>query len=261
MKKGYALAHGACVAFGGKAYLITARTDTGKTTTILRLLDNYRCTFLSDDLTIVAPDGTVLTYPKPLTISRHTAAAVRTPLLSSWERFALIFQSRIHSRSGRQFAQLLTRLQFPSATINAITQFIVPPPKYHVDRLVPGVEHSTAARLAGMFVIERGGEGDVELSNAEAVETLVQNTDDAYGFPPYPSIEHFLHSGNGRDLRAEERGIIASALEGRRTVVLRSRTMDWYDRLPALVADGKPSERRSSVLAPVPEAVADVAFD
>ena len=34
------------------------RTDTGKTTTILRLLDNYKdVAFLSDDLTLVRPDG------------------------------------------------------------------------------------------------------------------------------------------------------------------------------------------------------------
>jgi len=261
VKKGYALAHGACVAFGDDAFLITARTDTGKTTTILKLLDNYRCSFLSDDLTIVAPDGTVMTYPKPLTISRHTAAAVRTPLLSTFERFALIFQSRIHSRSGREFAQVIARLAFPAATINAITQFLVPPPKYHVERLVPGVDCIQSAQLAGMFVIERGGEGDVRLVPADAVEILMQNTDDAYGFPPYPSIEHFLHSGNGRDLRAEERGIITSALGALPTVVLRSRTMDWYDRLPALVADGIPSGRRPSALVPVTEAVDALAFD
>jgi dolichol-phosphate mannosyltransferase len=261
VKKGYALAHGACIAFGDEAFLITARTDTGKTTTILRLLDNYRCSFLSDDLTIVAPDGTVLTYPKPLTISRHTAAAVRTPLLSAWERAALILQSRIHSRSGRQFAQLIARLAFPAATINAITQFIVPPPKYHVDRLVPGVDCAQSARLAGMFVIERGGSGDVRLAPAEAVETLVENTDDAYGFPPYPFIEHFLHSGNGRDLRAEERSIIASALGELPTVLLRSSTMDWYDRLPALVGKGLPLGHREPTPAPAPEAVTPFAFE
>jgi dolichol-phosphate mannosyltransferase len=261
VKKGYALAHGACIAFGDEAFLITARTDTGKTTTILRLLDNYRCSFLSDDLTIVAPDGTVLTYPKPLTISRHTAAAVRTPLLSTWERAALVLQSRIHSRSGRQFAQLIARLAFPAATINAITQFIVPPPKYHVDRLVPGVDCAQSARLAGMFVIERGGSGDVRLDPAAAVETLVENTDDAYGFPPYPFIEHFLHSGNGRDLRAEERGIIASALGELPTVLLRSSTMDWYDRLPALVGKGTPIGHRQPTPAPTTEAVAPFAFE
>ena len=62
--------------------MVTAQTDTGKTTTTLKLLDRHPYAFLSDDLTIVCPDGRVLAYPKPLTISRHTLHAVNAPLLS-----------------------------------------------------------------------------------------------------------------------------------------------------------------------------------
>ena len=82
--------------------MVTAQTDTGKTTTTLKLLDRYPYSFLSDDLTILCPDGRVLAYPKPLTISRHTLHAVNSPLLSRRERWALIVQSRIHSRTGRR---------------------------------------------------------------------------------------------------------------------------------------------------------------
>ena len=57
--------------------MLTARTDTGKTTTALKLLDHFPYSFLSDDLTIVCPDGRVLAYPKPLTISRHTVQPCR----------------------------------------------------------------------------------------------------------------------------------------------------------------------------------------
>src|SRR4029453_4056048 len=103
-EKGYALVHAACVASGEDALLVTARTDTGKTTTILRILDAEDHAFLSDDLVLVRPDGRVLSYPKRLTITRHTLKAVKKPLLSRRERFALIFQSRLHSRSGRRFA-------------------------------------------------------------------------------------------------------------------------------------------------------------
>ena len=84
--KGYALVHAACFADGDQAFMLTARTDTGKTTTTLKLLDHFPYSFLSDDLTIVCPDGRVLAYPKPLTISRHTVHAVKTPLLSRRER-------------------------------------------------------------------------------------------------------------------------------------------------------------------------------
>jgi dolichol-phosphate mannosyltransferase len=249
VKKGYALAHGACIAHDGRAYLVTAATDTGKTTTVLKTLYDYPCEFISDDLTLVGPDGQVLTYPKPLTISRHTVHAVKAPLRAG-ERLALCLQSRLHSRSGRQFALMLARTGLPVATINGFVQLLVPPPKYDVTRLVPGVELTREARLAGLVVIERGGVGSTPLETSEAVEILVRNTDDAYGFPPYPFIEQFLNRPRGRDLRDEERRILADALAGVPAVVLRSETMDWCERLAALVIDAR---ARVPAIAPVAE--------
>ena len=41
-----------------RAYLITARTDTGKTTTMLKLLDAHPVAFIADDLTILSPRAT-----------------------------------------------------------------------------------------------------------------------------------------------------------------------------------------------------------
>jgi hypothetical protein len=239
VERGFALVHGACIASGSDAYLITARTDTGKTTTILKVLAHTpACSFLSDDLTLVAPDGRVLTYPKPLTISRHTVHALESADLTRRERLTLVLQSRVHSRSGRQFAFFLTRSGLPVATINAIVQLLVPPPKYHVERLVPGVVKATEARLAGMFVIQRGGEGVTRLDGREALDILLENCEDAYGFPPYQQIEHFLHSRAGRQIRRQERAIVEAAFDTLPSTLLESSTMDWYARLPTLIAPG-----------------------
>jgi dolichol-phosphate mannosyltransferase len=233
--KNYALVHAACFADGEDAFMITARTDTGKTTTCLKTLDKYPYSFVSDDLTILCPDGRVLTYPKPLTISRHTVQAVKTPLLSRRERAGLIIQSRLHSRSGRRFAMVIAKLRLPAATINAIVQFLVPPPKYHVERLVPSAKIAPEAKLAALVVIQRGGLGDVVLERDEALEILLRNCEDAYGFPPYDQIAGFLHSRNGNRLQEVERGIIAGVLAGIPATLLRSETMDWCDRLPAVM--------------------------
>jgi dolichol-phosphate mannosyltransferase len=241
--RGYALVHAACLADGEQAFLVTARTDTGKTTTSLRLLDSEAYSFLSDDLTLVCPDGRVLPYPKPLTISRHTLRAVRTPLLTRRERAGLIVQSRLHSRSGRRFALIIARTHLPAATINALVQLLVPPPKYHVERLVPGVAVAPEARLAGMVVIQRGGLGEVVLDDDEALETLMSNCEDAYGFPPYSAIEGSLRRRNGSDLKQVERAIVASALGGLPTSLLRSETMDWWSRLPGVVSRWTPTGR------------------
>ena len=233
-EKGYALVHAACIANGDDAYLITAKTDTGKTTTCLKTLNGGRYRFVSDDLTLLSPDGRVLTYPKPLTISRHTLKAVNKPLLSRRERLMLVYQSRLHSRSGRRFAMILARTHLPAATINALVQLLVPPPKYEVDRLLPQVQIAPEAHLARMVVIERGGGSDVDLGTGEALDILLANCEDAYGFPPYAEIEHFLHSRNGSDLRGVERATIARALGTVPATLLKSETMDWHRRVVAL---------------------------
>jgi dolichol-phosphate mannosyltransferase len=233
VKHGYALVHGACLAQDdGRALLITARTDTGKTTTMLKALDSHApWSFLSDDLTLVSADGHVLAYPKPLTISRHTVHAMSQALLTRRERAALYVQSRIHSRSGRRFAMFIAKFHLPAATINLLVQALIPPPKYRVERLVPHVAQAQEGHLQSMVIIQRGGDGAEVLGGKEALETLLENCADAYGFPPYHAIEHFLNNGGGRDLRIDERQIIADALDGVGTTLLRSSTMDWWREL------------------------------
>ena len=239
VEKGYSLVHGACIAYGDDAYMITARTDTGKTTTILRILDenehDKNISFISDDLTLVSPDGEVMTYPKPLTISYHTVAAINSPRLSKKERMFLPIQSRLHSRSGRLLALFLAKTKLPMATVNTFTQLVVPPPKYHVDYLVPHVNIAQRAKLAGLFVIERGGVGEEQVDHEEAMEILLSNCDDAYGFPPYDSLEEFLRTTKNGDLRDTERTIVTQAFENLPTVLLRSETFDWSERIPGLI--------------------------
>ena len=143
---GYALVHAACFADGDDAFLVTARTDTGKTTTMLKVLDGSDLRFVSDDLVIMSPDGVVRSFPKPLTISVHTVHALRDTMLTLGERLALIPQSRVHSREGRRLAFWLTKHRLPVASINALIQLVIPPPKYHVQRLVRDVQSAEAAR-------------------------------------------------------------------------------------------------------------------
>lgn len=243
VRKGWALVHGATVSFGDRAYMITAKTDTGKTTTLLLMLNKQRrgtdsAAFISDDLTLVAPDGTVLTYPKPMTISQHTLHAVNSETLPWGLRMVLPFQSRIHSREGRKFALALAQTKLPMATINTLVQFVVPPPKYHVTQLVPNAKLGHRAKLAGLFVIERGGEGEIRLDNKEALETLLSNCDDAYGFPPYHTIKEFLYKREDTDLRQVERSIVTQAFAELPATLVRSTTSDWWRRIPNLVNEG-----------------------
>ncbi len=233
VRKGYALVHAACVSFDGQAVLVTARTDTGKTSTILRTVDNYACSFLSDDMTIVSKDGQVMSYPKPLTISNHSLSAVNAnSSLKWWERIALQFQSRLHSKGGRKIGMDLSKSKLPAATMNAIVQWIVPPPKYMVHRLIPKAQYANHATLTRAVIIERGDEFVEALRHEQAVDTFVKNAEDAYGFPPYPILADSLSRWNGQDLHPEEQAIVDKALETIPTVRLRDPKFNWWQKLP-----------------------------
>jgi putative flippase GtrA len=236
VERGFALVHGACLANeSGLAYLVTARTDTGKTTTILRTLGHDSHGFLSDDLTLVAPDGTVLAYPKPLTISSHTVGALANTDLTRIERLKLVYQSRLHSRAGRQLAFALTRYRLPVATINALVQWLVPPPKYAITRLIRGARIVRHAKLSGLLVISRSDDRVLSLRPDEALDLLLSNCADAYGFPPYSKIESFLFGRSSVNLATAEKEIISSALEGVPAHLVESTSMNWWERLVTLM--------------------------
>lgn len=235
VRKGYVLLHAACVAFDGKAVLVTARTDTGKTSTILRAVEHYSCSFLSDDMTIVGADRKVMSYPKPLTISSHTLRAVNGgAALSFWERLALQIQSRLHSRSGRRVGMQLSETKLPAATMNSIVQMIIPPPKYMVDRLIPKAIYGDVATLSHAVVIESGPAFEETLGHAEAVDVFVHNAEDAYGFPPYPVLAPSLSKWDDEDLHLRETAIISDALKQIPTTRLRDPDYAWWQHLPFL---------------------------
>jgi glycosyltransferase involved in cell wall biosynthesis len=236
VRKGFALVHGACLSLDGRASLVTAGTDTGKTTTILQVLAGNPWAFLSDDMTILTRDGRVLSYPKPLTISRHTLRAVDTARLSRRERLALQIQSRLHSRSGRLIGLLLGKTIMPAASLNAWVQLLIPPPKYGIQRLVPRVSIASSAALANVVLIERGPEQQERMDGQHIVDVLIQNAEDAYGFPPYPRLARFLSQWRGQDLHGEEREIIGEALNGHAATRLRDPQFGWSQRLPTLLS-------------------------
>lgn len=238
VEKGYALVHGACLASGGRAVLITALTDTGKTTTLLQILRRQNSdpsiAFISDDLTLVDQNGRVLNYPKPLTISAHTVRAIQANCLTWYERFFLPLQSRIHSKQGRWIAHAIGRTSLPAATINACAQYLVPPPKYTIEQLVPHTGIAREAQLTTMFVIERAEDVCRQLPAEEALKTLMRNCEDAYGFPPYADIEAFLKQSSVHgDMGLRECEIVAGALRDVRTLLIRHLRGDWWPQVLA----------------------------
>jgi putative flippase GtrA len=237
VSRGRMLLHSACVQLDGVGVMLSALTDTGKTATVLRLLREHGGRFLSDDMTIVTPDGRAMCFPKPLTISAHTLRAVESEELTSAEWRRLRFQSRLHSKGGRSIALTLARFNLPIMGINALTQILVPPPKFTGDRLVAARLGCTVA-VEELFVIERGPARIVDLDHAETVRRMLENTDDAYGFPPFRYLAPAITIGGCgyADLRAREREILTGFLSGVRARVLASETFGWADEIPGILA-------------------------
>jgi putative flippase GtrA len=243
VSRGKMLLHSACVELDGVGVMLSALTDTGKTATVLRLLRDHGGVFLSDDMTVVNPDGTAVCFPKPLTISAHTLRAVQADDLTPAEWRRLQFQSRLHSKGGRSLALTLSRFNVPIMGINAITQRMVPPPKYSVDRLV-SCKLGSATTVRELFIIERGTPRIAGLEPDETLHRMIANTDDAYGFPPFryfaPAV---VIGGLGyQELRDREREILAGFLSGVRTRVVASDCFGWADEIPRLLDGRSPAE-------------------
>jgi glycosyltransferase involved in cell wall biosynthesis len=236
VSRGTMLLHAACVEIDGVAVLISARTDTGKTGTVLRLVRERGAKFLSDDMVVLHPDGRVGCFPKPLTISHHTLRAVDSHELSRGEWRKLRLQSRLHSREGRQFALVLAHLNLPIMGVNALTQRVVPPPKYTVDHLLP-CEIIPESKATELFVIQRGDHGIGELSAEESMGTLLANTEDAYQFPPFRQLAPSIVIGEDDHLvlREKERRILESAVGRLRTRWVSTPDFTWADLIPELL--------------------------
>jgi hypothetical protein len=130
----------------------------------------------------------------------------------------------------------LARFNLPIMGINALTQMLIPPPKYTVDRLLP-CEMTSSTRVRELFIIERGASRLADLDRASALNQLLANTDDAYGFPPFRYLAPAIRIG-GQDyhqLRQSEREILAGFLANVRLRTLASDTFSWADEIPRLL--------------------------
>jgi putative flippase GtrA len=237
VSKGYVLLHSAGLEVNGEATLLSAQTDTGKTSTVINLVRERHWRFISDDMAIIDPAGFVRTFPKPMTLSYHTMTrAVDASTLSPRKRVQLHVQSRVHSKSGRTVGKGLGTLNVPIMSINSVLQIMVPPPKYHITALLPA-HIATVTPIANVFLMERGEPVQEQVPLAAAIDQLIENTDDAYGFPPFSALApHFIIGGaDYPQLRARERELLTKALAKVTIWRLRVRGHEWGELLPRLI--------------------------
>ena len=249
VSKGFVLLHSACISddTGNNGLLFSAPPDTGKTTTVLKCLkDGY--SFLADDMTILKMPNEALCFPKPMTISAHTFKTATTVSNGhdGFSKGGLKLRSIIHSRTGRQFMRKLGTKNVPIFTINTIGQSIVKPPKFRVEDLFQHVRLREKTSIVEMLFLEKGGEQVEEIDKDNALRRSIENSDDAFIFPPYKQILQYLRINNksANDLLVLERSMIdkfLSNIGGCR--VIKSDTRGWFQRVvelwPNIVATSK----------------------
>ena len=245
----YVLLHCAAIDAERGAAIMSAQTDTGKTSTVLRLLMAHSWGFISDDMAILTPAGEILSYPKPMTLSSHTMAAVNDQVLPWADRLMLAIRSRVHSKEGRTAGHKLGRLNVPIVTINAWVQLLVPPPKYHVQSLID-CDLSDRAPIDSVVLMERGTPPLAEEPDfAFTIEQLIENTDDAYTFPPFATFAPLIEiKGRGYEaLREHELELLKTSVRDARRSRVRVVGHSWSEIVPTLL-DRRTSELPPSVL-------------
>jgi dolichol-phosphate mannosyltransferase len=250
--KGYLLLHSACISSstGDEGLLISAPPDTGKTTTVLKCVKNG-FSFLSDDMTILRLPNEALCFPKPMTISSHT---LRTALTISesknngnTKRSSLKLRSMIHSKKGRQLMRKLGNLNVPIFTINALGQKFIKPPKFNIDYFLQDALPKVRTKIYNFVLLETGLEGEHSINVPSDIATTraIENTDDAFMFPPYREILKYL-TINGRsasDLLEVEKHQLEEFLSNITCTISKSGNRLWYEALLELYCTSNDRKR------------------
>jgi dolichol-phosphate mannosyltransferase len=112
------------------------------------------------------------------------------------------------------------------------------------------------APIGHIFIMERGEPLQVRTRRSEGVERLIENTDDAYGFPPFATFAPQIRIG-ARDyeaLRRREVQLLRRAIAGAAIWRVRVPGHEWAEVLPEIVArNGYKPRRAVHVGAPEPQ--------
>jgi hypothetical protein len=111
---------------------------------------------------------------------------------------------------------------------------VIPPPKFFIEELVPSARVVPQVRITHMGVIERGSTLVQPLFDLDSnLVVLRDNTEDAYGFPPYPLIAAVLANG---DVELED-AVRRHLLDGLPVTRIRTSDRHWYEQLLVLMTE------------------------
>jgi dolichol-phosphate mannosyltransferase len=232
ISRGFILLHSACLDKNESGILISAPPDTGKTTTVLKCVKNG-FSFLSDDMTIIKLPNQAMCFPKPMTISSHTfKTAVSVSNTRDTDR-SMRVRSLVHSKTGRSFMHKLGKLNVPIFTINTIGQSIVRPPKYSINTILQDAITKKDTRVNSLYFLKREGNEFIQLDTDTALNLAVENSDDAFIFPPYAELLKYIaiKGKTAFELLEEEKKLLLAFLSGISCYMVKSEARGWFNMI------------------------------
>ena len=120
----------------------------------------------------------------------------------------------------------------PIFTINTIGQAIIRPPKFRIEDIVrQRAKIIQKASVDSFFFLERGSKEEiVSIAKDEALTKAIENSDDAFLFPPYKDVLRYLNinGASASDLLLLEKNMVAKLLEKTDAKIVISKSRSWY---------------------------------
>ena len=230
LSKDYVLLHSACLGLGENSILLSAPPDTGKTTTVLKCIKNG-FHFLSDDMTIIKLPCTAMCFPKPMTISSHTFKTAVDVAEDTSNKFGLKLRSLVHSKRGRQFMRDLSKHNVPIFTFNTIGQMLIRPPKYRISDISKSIQIKNESKVIAIGFLKKEGEKITNLDKESALKQAIENSDDAFLFPPYRELFPYINidGKSAHELLQKEKQMVEELLKNISSYELQSESRRWNE--------------------------------
>ena len=245
LSKDYILLHSACMCSpNGQGFFLSAPPDTGKTTTVIKCV-KHGYYFLSDDMTIIKLPNNAVCFPKSMTISAHTyRTAVETQSSSrnddndTNDKKGMRIRSLVHSKTGRSLMHKLADHNVPIFTINTIGQSRIKPPKYHISDIIKDAKIKDEIPINSLFFLEKGSDGEKiekmeKISVEDALKRAIENSDDAFLFPPYSDLIKYIRieTKTAYDLLDAEKKMMEKLLSSIDCYILTSSGRKWSEMI------------------------------
>ncbi|MEZ4518387.1 MAG: GtrA family protein [Chloroflexota bacterium] len=205
---------------------------------LLQLATSDNLAFMGDDRIILANDGTVYAYPKPVTINQ---AMLRDASAATRAVAPLFLQRLVYSRQIRQLGLWLGTRRLPAATLNTYLQRLMPQPKYDVHELAPRVTTAETATADSLIILGPAPTTEPP-SQDQTVDELVHKGWAQTGFRPLTQLAAELAMWDDQNWIEQEQAFTRRALKDVNIQVEAIELDNWWERI-----DNKYSEQPPSV--------------